>query len=220
MNIGMHFETFVARNPVSHNHWDSIWQGCRKWAYGDTAITQYGDTETMEMKYSCWAFIDSHNLCSSSWPGTPAYSLILYLCSSTTENCYFSSKSSECHEASAVWPHRHYVNIEMYLEAIIDWDWKDTWRPRSNKFGDAHWCHVLLIFQVNLETVDPEVIDLEVVDREEVDLEAVDLKAVDLKAVDLKAIDLKAVDLKAVDLKAVDLKAVDLEVVDLEGVDL
>jgi len=33
------------------------------------------------LTYSCHAFIDPWNLCSSSWPGIPSYSQTLFLCS-------------------------------------------------------------------------------------------------------------------------------------------
>jgi len=87
--------------------------------------------------HPCWAFIDPHNLCGSSWPGIPSYPLTLFLHSSS-QNRSFSWILFGCYarcsgvlmmgclpSSSTILPQRDWVNLEMHSEAII----VQTWTP-------------------------------------------------------------------------------------------
>ena len=168
---------------------------------------------------SCWAFIDPHNLCSSSRPGTYSYSFTIFLYSSSSENCFFSSILFRFHWGSAISPCHDRVKWEMYLEAVIRRDWRCTWRPKSSEFGDNLGGHIHLRLKDYLETVDLEAVDLESVNLELFNLEAVKLEVVNLEAFNVEAVILEAVNLEAINLVAVNQETVNQQVADLEAVD-
>ena len=101
------------------------------------------------LMHTCRDFIDLHNLCGSSWPGTPSYPLTLLLCSSSQIPSFLRIPFGCCETCGGVWmlgcqpsssaisPHHDYVNSEIYLETLIDKVWGCTWKWRSSWLRDA-----------------------------------------------------------------------------------
>ena len=93
----------------------------------------------LRLMYSCRAFGDPCNLCSSSWPGIPLYPLTLFL-HSLSQDCFFSRMPFGWHarcgglsimgclpSTSSVSQHRDGVNLEMHSEALIERVSRYTW---------------------------------------------------------------------------------------------
>jgi len=84
----------------------------------------------------CQTLIYTHNLFGSSHAGTASYYMTLILCSSS-QNSTFSRIPFGSHDSSTVPPHRDHVNIEMYLQGLITWLGRFTWRPRASELRDT-----------------------------------------------------------------------------------
>jgi len=107
--------------------------------------------------HSCQPFMDPLNLCGVSWPGIPAYPIILILHSSS-QKCSCSRFPIRCKarcggvlmlgslpSSSTALLHHDWVNFEMYSKVVIVW----VWRPRSCTLrhrNQASW-------EIHLDTV-------------------------------------------------------------------
>jgi len=90
------------------------------------------------------AFNDPCNLCGWSWLGTHSYPQTLFL-HSLSQNCSFTGILFRCHQrwgrvlmmdtyswSSTFETHSDRVNVEMYVEAMIEKAWRCNWRTWSS----------------------------------------------------------------------------------------
>jgi len=164
-DIGTHLEAFVVRKSVSHHH-HSIWQGeaCKgvpkSRDNGAELILPSFDRSTQFvwfLKHFRQASRDLCSLYSSSGPGTLSWSLTFFLGSFLEGNRSFPCILFGWDEGFTISPHLDWVKLEMYMEAVIEREWRCTCRLWSSEFGymlrGQNWPSLEMNMQDMLEAV-------------------------------------------------------------------